>query len=142
MSHATFIIVGIMFVEFMLYLLFIHNRCNSFQLCKCAVFISPFISEYCKEVFCCPEFKTFLVRIIVGPNKCMRFYANKICDELWKGDEFGINSESKFCDDSYSDGDIVKFVSDSKHSYSSDDEDTADGDSDMQHGTWKKVGAG
>jgi hypothetical protein len=36
---------------------------------------------------------------------------------------------------------VVKFLSDSKQSDNSDDEDNVNDDSDMQHETWTKVGA-
>jgi hypothetical protein len=57
---------------------------------------------------------------------------DEICDELWTEDEFS--------DDSYCVGDMVaKFLSDSKQSDSSD-EDNVNDDNDMQHETWTKVG--
>jgi hypothetical protein len=50
--------------------------------------------------------------------------------------------QSEFSDDSDCDSDmVVKFLSGSKHSDSSDDEHNVNYDSDMQHGTWTKVGA-
>jgi hypothetical protein len=53
-----------------------------------------------------------------------------------------INIVSKFSDDSDCDGDmVVKFLSDSEQSDSSDDKDNVNDDSDMQHGTWTKTGA-
>jgi hypothetical protein len=36
---------------------------------------------------------------------------------------------------------VVKFLSDSEQSDSSDDEDNVNDDSDKQYGTWTKVGA-
>jgi hypothetical protein len=61
-------------------------------------------------------------------------FVDEICDGLWAEDEFS--------DDSDSDGDtVVKFLSDSKQSDSSDDEEDVNDDSNMQHGTWTKVGA-
>jgi hypothetical protein len=59
---------------------------------------------------------------------------DEICDELRNKDEFS--------DDSHCDGDmVVKFLSGSEQSDSSDDEDNVNDDSDMQHETWTKVGA-
>jgi hypothetical protein len=61
---------------------------------------------------------------------------DEICNELWKEDEFTVNSESKFSDDTDCDSDmVVKFLSGSKQSDSYDDKDNINDDSDMQHGT-------
>jgi hypothetical protein len=54
--------------------------------------------------------------------------------ELWKEDECSVNSESEFSDM------VVKVLSGSEQSDSSDDKDVND-DSGMQHGTCTKVGA-
>jgi hypothetical protein len=59
---------------------------------------------------------------------------DEICDELWNEDEFSDDS------DCYGDM-VVKSLSDSKQSDSSDDKDNANDDNDMQHGTWTKVRA-
>jgi hypothetical protein len=51
------------------------------------------------------------------------------------------NLVSEFSDDSDYDGDmVVKLLSDSEQSDRYDDEDNVNYDSDMQHGTWTKVG--
>jgi hypothetical protein len=59
---------------------------------------------------------------------------DEICDELCNEDEFSDDSD---CDS----GMVVKFLSDSEQTDSSDDEDNVNDDNDMQHGTWTKVGA-
>jgi hypothetical protein len=70
---------------------------------------------------------------MAGPSNSMQL-DDEICDELW--------NEDKFIDDSDCDGDmVVKFLSHSKQSDSSDDEDNVNDDSDVQHETWTKVGA-
>jgi hypothetical protein len=72
----------------------------------------------------------------------MRLDDEDICDELCTEDEFSVNSESEFSGDSDCDSDMVmEFLSGSEQSDSSDDEDDVNDDSDMQHGTWAKVGA-
>jgi hypothetical protein len=77
---------------------------------------------------------------MAGPSRSKRL-DDEICDELWRDDECSVNSESEFNDDSDSYSDmVVKFLSGSEQSDSSDDEDVND-DSDMQQGTWTKVGA-
>jgi hypothetical protein len=58
----------------------------------------------------------------------------EICDELWNEDEFSDDSDCDY-------DTVVKFLPDSEQSDSSDDEDNVNDDSDMQHGTWTKVGA-
>jgi hypothetical protein len=57
-------------------------------------------SYYCKEVFCYPEFESFLVKTMVGPSRSMRLDHEEIRDELWKENECSVNSESEFSDDS------------------------------------------
>jgi hypothetical protein len=66
----------------------------------------------------------------------MRLGHEEICDELLKEDECSVNSESEFSDNSdcYSDNMVVKVLSGSEQSHSSDDEAIKD-DSGMQHGT-------
>jgi hypothetical protein len=77
---------------------------------------------------------------MVGPGKSM-WLDDEIYDELWKEDEFSVNSESEFSDGSDCVSDmVVKFLSGSKQSDSSDDKDNVNYDSDIQHGTWTKVG--
>jgi hypothetical protein len=72
----------------------------------------------------------------------MRLDDEEICDKLWKENECSVNSESKFSDDSDCDSDtVVKFLSSSKQSDISGDKGNVNDDSDMQHGTWTKVGA-
>jgi hypothetical protein len=73
---------------------------------------------------------------MAGPSKSMQVGDEEICDELWKEDEFSVNSESEFSDDNDM---VVKFLSGSEQSDSSDDEDNANDDSDMQHETMTKV---
>jgi hypothetical protein len=58
----------------------------------------------------------------------------EICDELWNEDEF---SDDSNCETDM----VVKFLSDSGQSDSSDDEDNVSDYTDMQHGTWTKEGA-
>jgi hypothetical protein len=58
----------------------------------------------------------------------------EIWDELWNEVEFSDGSD---CDSDM----VVKFLSDSKQIDSFDDKDNVNDDSDMQHGTWTKVGA-
>jgi hypothetical protein len=79
---------------------------------------------------------------MAGPSRRMGLGHEEIYDELWKEDECSIDSESEFSDDSdcYSDNMVVRVLSGSEQSDSSDDEAVND-DCGMQHGTWTKVGA-
>lgn len=53
-----------------------------------------------------------------------------------------MNLVSEFGDDNDDDSDmVVKFLSGREQSDSTDDKYNISGDSDMQHGTWSKVGA-
>jgi hypothetical protein len=52
----------------------------------------PLSSENCEEVFFCPEFKTFLVKIMVGISKNMQIDNKEIYKEIWK-EEFNVNTE-------------------------------------------------
>jgi hypothetical protein len=62
---------------------------------------------------------------MAGPSNIMQL-DDEICKELWNEDEF---SDDSNCDM------VMKFLSDSGQSDSSDDEDNVNDDSDMQHGT-------
>lgn len=67
--------------------------------------------------------------------------SEEICNELWEVDGYNVNSESEFSDDSDCDSDmVVKFLSGSKHSDGSGDDNNVKDDNDMHHGTRTKVG--
>jgi hypothetical protein len=120
------------FVDIMPYLLLSHSRCDDFQLCKHSL-VHLLSSEYCKGVFCCPEFEPYILKIMAGPSKIMRLDDEEICDELWNEDEFSDDSD---CDSDT----VVKFLSGTEQSDNSDDKDNVNYDSDMQHGTWTRKG--
>jgi hypothetical protein len=54
----------------------------------CSLFLL-FCSDYCKDVFCYPEFKPFLVKIMAGPINSM-WLDDEICHELWYEGEFRV----------------------------------------------------